>query len=310
MRSQYINKLRWLVSLKKFLLKIKKVLLFFISALILPENIFADKIPNNISGLSTIKNFLATAMQPVGNTLYIWGGGWNSEDTAASETARHIGIWPQWKEFFDSQDLNYNFLDYAISENGEAVTPIPEYLPLGLDCSGYLGWLLYNVFHNKNMEGMGYVSSYTGRTNDFVDNNWGTVIKPEDIRCFKAGDIMNKEGHVYIVIGQCDDGSVVFVHSSPPGVHICGTVTPDGNEQSEAVVLAESYMKKYYPEYDERYSRYGYVRSSDYLTQHTQLRWNTEGAMKDPDGYIEMTAEQILKNLFDEKQNENSTEKN
>lgn len=286
--------------MKKFLLKVKKVLLFSFVSLILPASVSAGRIPKSTPGFSTVKNFLATAMQPVGETLYIWGGGWNDEDTAASETARHIGVWPQWKEFFSSQDSSYDFCDYAISKDGQARTPIPEYLPLGLDCSGYRGWLLYNVFHNKDMEGIGYVFPHAVRIANFVDNNWGIVINPKDIQCFKAGDIMDKSGHVYMVVGPCSDGSVVFVHSSPPGVHICGTVTPDGNKQSKAAALAKSYMKKYYPEYDKKYSHHGYVRSRDYLTQYTQLRWNTEGTMKDPDCYTKMTAEQVLKNLFGE----------
>ncbi len=286
--------------MEKFLFKVKKVLLLSVLTFILPLKVSAENIPHCTPGLGTVKNFLATAMQPVGQTLYIWGGGWKDDGgTYASETARHIGVWPQWKEFFDSQNSSYNFLDYAISEDGESKIPIPAYRPLGLDCSGYRGWILYNVFHNKDMEGAGYVFP-SGRTAGFIDNDWGVAIKPEDIQDFKAGDIMAKPGHTYIVIGQCSDGSVVFVHSSPPGVHICGTVTPTGNEQSEAIALAANYMKKYYPEYDEKYSHHGYVRSGDYLTQYTQLRWNTDGAMKDPDGYTEMTAEQVLKDLFNE----------
>lgn len=94
------------------------------------------------------------------------------------------------------------------------------------------------------MEGIGYVFPHAGRVSNFVDNNWGIAIDPEDIKNFKAGDIMDKPGHVYMVVCPCSDGSVVFVHSSPPGVHICGTVTPDGNKQSKAVALAKNYMKK------------------------------------------------------------------
>lgn len=286
--------------MKKLMLKIKQVSLIIVFALLIPySTVLAGSIPIFTPGLCTIKNFLATAIQPVGQTLYVWGGGWNDEDTAASETARHIGVWPQWKEFFDNQDSSYNFLDYAISEDGEAKTPIPAYLPLGLDCSGYRGWILYNVFHNKDMEEAGYVFS-SGKVQNFVDNNWGTAINPEDIQDFKAGDIMAKPGHTYMVIGQCIDSSVVLVHSSPPGVHICGTVTPDGNKQSEAIALAASYMKKYYPEYDKKFSHKGYMRDSDYLTKYTQLRWDTDGAVEDPDKYTEMTVEQVLKDLFNE----------
>lgn len=287
--------------MKMLILELKKISLIFISTLLIPCSIaFADNIPVCTPGLCTIKNFLATAMQPVGQTLYMWGGGWNSEDFAAGETAMHIGIWPQWKEFFDSQDSTYNFHNYTtIDEDSDTEIPIPEFISLGLDCSGYRGWILYNVFHSQDMEGPGYVF-FAGEIQNFIDNNWGIAINSEDIKDFRAGDIMAKPGHTYMVIGQCNDGSVVFTHSSPPGVHICGTVTPDGNEQSEAVELATYYMKKYYPEYDKKFSYKGYIRDSDYLTQYTQFRWNTNDVMKDPDGYTKMTAKQILKNLFSE----------
>lgn len=287
-------------DLKSFSLKVKKLTSFLFASLILTSSVSAGKVPDYTPGLRTIKNFLATAMQPVGQTLYVWGGGWNDEDTAASKTAKHIGVWPQWKEFFDCQDKNYDFRNYAASENGEVVAPVTSYLPLGLDCSGYRGWVLYNVFHSKDMEGLGYVFPHTRRISNFVDNNWGVAIEPKDIKCFKAGDIMDKPGHVYMVVGSCSDGSIVIVHSSRQGVHLCGTVTPTGNENSQAVALAESYMKKYYPKYDEKFSHWGYMRDGDYLTQYTQLRWDTEETMKDPDCYTEMNAEQVLKNLFGE----------
>ena len=35
---------------------------------------------------STIKNFLTTALAPVGSTMYIWGGGWNKADTGQVQT--------------------------------------------------------------------------------------------------------------------------------------------------------------------------------------------------------------------------------
>lgn len=288
--------------MKNFWLKSKKSFLFSLLALVcLITGVLAVKIINCTPGLRTVKNFLATAMQPVGKTLYIWGGGWNQEDAAAGKTAKHIGVWPQWEEFFNSQNSNYNFCDYAVSKNGVAKIPIPKYIPLGLDCSGYCGWVLYNTFHNKDMEGIGYVFPHTRRISNFVSKGWGTVIAPGDIKDFRAGDIMDKQGHVYIVIGQCSDGSVVLVHSSPPGVHICGTVTPSGNADSEAVRLASHYMRTYFPEFYNKFPQYKYVREAYYLTDFKQLRWNVNGVMKDPDRYTQMSASQVLKDLFNEK---------
>lgn len=288
--------------MKNFMLKVRKsIVLFMISALFCSVSVYAESIPNYTPGLCTVKNFLSTAIQPVGTTCYIWGGGWNDEDTGAGDTSKYIGVYPMWKQFFEQQDENYDFCNYAVSESGKAVAPIPKYLPLGLDCSGYRGWALYNIFHTKSGEGDGYIFPHVRRVSHFVESGWGDSTKPEDIKDYKAGDILDTPGHVYICIGQCSDKSVVFVHSSPPGVHICGTVTPDGNEKSEAVELAKKYMTKYYPEWDKKFSHHGYMRNINYLTKYTQLRWNTSSAVKDPDNYEKMTPEEVLKDLFDEK---------
>ena len=78
-------------------------------------------------GKRTLYNLLLTAIEPLGHTMYVWGGGWNEEDTAAGEEARSIGESPRWKEFFEMQDSTYNYENtrYQIHD--------------GLDCSGYVG---------------------------------------------------------------------------------------------------------------------------------------------------------------------------
>ena len=43
-------------------------------------------------GERTLLNFLKTAMTPVGTTLYVYGGGWNWQDTAADHAASAIGV--------------------------------------------------------------------------------------------------------------------------------------------------------------------------------------------------------------------------
>ena len=53
---------------------------------------------------STLKKLLQTALQPVGSTLYVWGGGWNEADTGAGEEAVTIGVSPRWKSFFEKQN--------------------------------------------------------------------------------------------------------------------------------------------------------------------------------------------------------------
>ena len=81
---------------------------------------------------------------PIGKTMYIYGGGWNENDTGAGIEAMTLGIDPKWAEFAQKQDSSYNFKDYDYKQN-------KEYIHLGLDCSGYIGWLLYNIFRIRVM---------------------------------------------------------------------------------------------------------------------------------------------------------------
>ena len=103
-----------------------------------------------------------------------------------------------------------------------------------------------------------------------------------------------------IVIGACEDGSVVLVHASPAGVQLSGTTTPKGKKKSEAYQLAKKYMKKFYKSW---YNRYPNVsKSSAYLSHYAQMRWKTAGkniVLSDPDGYRNMSAEEVLEDLFD-----------
>lgn len=96
--------------------------------------------------------------------------------------------------------------------------------------------------------------------------------------------------------------SVVLLHSSPPGVQLAGTPGRTGKTESKAVKLATSYMKKYYPGWYKKYPNC--AKGSQYLTQYAQMRWNITGAaiMTDPDGYRNMSADKILKDLFASKE--------
>lgn len=51
----------------------------------------------------SLDRLLKNAMLPIGQTMYIWGGGWNEEDTGAGVEAVSIGVSPRWKEFADKQ---------------------------------------------------------------------------------------------------------------------------------------------------------------------------------------------------------------
>ena len=60
-------------------------------------------------------------------------------------------------------------------------------------------------------------------------------------------------------------------------------------------------MKKYYKNWYKRYSKV--ERGSSYLSHYGQMRWKTTGnniVLSDPDGYQNMSPEDILKDLFEE----------
>lgn len=47
----------------------------------------------------TLQNLLKTALMPVGIALYVYGGGWNRQDTGSGNTAMHIGLPQSWIDF-------------------------------------------------------------------------------------------------------------------------------------------------------------------------------------------------------------------
>lgn len=243
-----------------------------------------------VKGVSTIKNFLKTALAPVGSTMYVWGGGWNKADTGAGKDARTIGLSPAWRDFASGKTSSYDYKNYRYQ------------IHKGLDCSGYVGWCVYNVLNTKNNE-KGYVSSASGQAKKFSGLGFGSYRKADQITDYRAGDIMSSTcsccGHVWIAVGQCADGSVVLLHSSPSGVQLNGTVTPKGSKNSQAVRLAAKYMKKYYRSWYQRFPKMD--RGISYLTHYGQMRWKTAGknaVLSDPDGLRNMRAERVLEELF------------
>ena len=214
-------------------------------------------------GKQTLYNLLLTAKAPLGHTMYVWGGGWNEEDTAAGEEA-------------------------AEPQEGIGLT-----VHDGLDCSGYVGWVVYNVF--EKIDGNpGYVEKATGMAESFASNGWGTYIPSYHVTDWKPGDVMSMKGHVWISLGMCQDGSVVLLHASPPGVILSGTRLKGGGK-SQAIKLAEYYMQTYYPDWYERYP--DCAKENSYLTRSGQMRWNRE-TLADEEGIGEMTAEEVLELLF------------
>jgi cell wall-associated NlpC family hydrolase len=81
----------------------------------------------------TLKKFLTIAMQPVGETVYVWGGAWNEADTGSGVAALTMGVSPNWKAFFEKQDRDYDFEKTLFMIHS------------GLDCSGFLGRAFFNL---------------------------------------------------------------------------------------------------------------------------------------------------------------------
>ena len=229
----------------------------------------------------SILDFLRIAARPVGSTMYVWGGGWNEEDTGAGVEAVTLGLSPRWAEFAGLQDASYDYRNtrYQIHD--------------GLDCSGYVGWAVYNVMEKEN-GAEGFVCSSTQMAQSLADRGFGTYIPAEEMTEWLPGDVMSMQGHCWIVVGMCDDGSVLLVHSSPPGVRFCGTKLADGSD-SQAVALAEKVMQERYPEWYERYPDCG--SSAAYLEKSSAMRWS-EDVLSDSEGVRQMQPEAVLDAIF------------
>jgi len=230
---------------------------------------------------TSLFGFLQIAMQPVGKTMYVWGGGWNEEDTGAGVEAVTLGVSPAWAEFAAKQDGTYDFREtrYQIHD--------------GLDCSGYVGWAVYNVLESESGK-EGYVLSSTKMAEDFASRGLGDYIPAKEMTHWQAGDIMSMKGHVWIAVGMCEDGSVLLLHASPPGVSFCGTELADGSK-SKAVLLAEQVMQTYYPEWYVKFPEC--ARPHSYLINSSAMRWNRE-VLDDEEGLAGLSAEEVISVLY------------
>ena len=240
------------------------------------------------SGKKTIKSFLQSAMKPVGSTLYIWGGGHDAWEKGGDGV--RAGVNPNWKKFYNKQKSSYDYNNYRFKHGN------------GLDCSGFVGWTAYNAIESKSnifTTGSATTSTSTGMPAKYAGNGWGKT-NSTSAGVFTPGDVVSRSGHVWIVVGQCKDKSVVLVHSTPQaGVQIAGTPTPDGSSNSQAIKLAQSYMKKFYPDIVSKFKLSSTV-GKNYLAPINRFQWDVSGKklMKDPEGYLKKTPQQILKDIF------------
>lgn len=240
--------------------------------------------------MSSILDMLKTAAMPLGKTMYIYGGGWNEADDGAGRECLTMGLSPKWSAFANSCGADYNFRSYDYKRDKSVIH-------LGLDCSGYVGWVLFNTL--KNGSGQGYVFKSTEVVKRLSEMGLGRRIPRSEVKIHRAGDIMSSAcgccAHVYICVGECEDKSLVLLHSSPCGVQLSGTYTPKGDKNSMAAAAAESYMKRYYPKWMDRFP--DCLRDEKYLTHYEQLE-NT--FCSDNENVRNMTAEMVLELIFNE----------
>ena len=273
-----------------------------------------------VPGEKTVTNFLKNAMGPIGTTLYIYGGAWDWQDVGSSIQARTIGVPKEWVKFFNSQDVNFTYKNTDAEHSFYPFGEYNEYYYAGADCSGYVGWALYNTFNTENgLEG--YVGSARNMAKDLADAGLGEWTK--DIKTasgevdLKPGDIMSISAHhIWICLGTCDDGSILIAHCSPsdsrtnmPGagaqISAIGTST-----DCEAYKLADEYMSKYYPKWYERYPIY--LTDPDvYLDTEKgnagRFRWTANG-LSDYEGIQNMKPADVLKVLFPKNETSDNTD--
>lgn len=230
------------------------------------------------AGVPSMENLIFTALEPVGSTMYVWGGGWNEADTGAGPEALSIGCSERWAEFAATQGSDYDYHNFRYKIHD------------GLDCSGYIGWILYNLFHTENSqsESDGYVMKSTLMAKTLADYGWGELIPASEATEWKPGDICSMSGHVWLSLGTCQDGSVLLLHASPPGVRICGTASSD-DEKTDAVLLAEEWMSLCYPEW---YAKFPKCNVNDsYLTASDIMHWNSN-TLNDAGQFQAMSADE------------------
>lgn len=284
------------------------------------EERFPDYTPpvSGVPGERTLCNFLRTAMEPVGTTLYMFGGGWNWQDTGSGLLSERIGVQLDWVRFYQEHDTSYTYRD----KNGNTANPDPpnsyypyggfnQYHYAGLDCSGFVSWAVYNTLHDT--DGLpGYGGKSTQMARRFSGYGWGewthSFPTPDGTAAtaFCPGDIMSEKGHVWISLGTCADGSIVIAHSTPSyshagqpggGVQI-GAV--GSSERCQAYQLAQEYMTAYYPDWCSRY-RVTLKSPGEYLAVKAadcgRFRWSTE-FLADPEGLQSMSADDALALIF------------
>ena len=223
-----------------------------------------ELVVNPTPGERTLTNFFKTAFSAVGHALYVYGGNWDFQDVGSSNYARSIGVSDSWVEFFYEQNEYYNYKNTSAATSYYPFGAYNEYYYAGVDCSGFVGWVMYNVLNTESGH-EGYVMGSNKMAKTFAETyKLGTYTKDytaniDGAKTFKVGDIVSCSGHVWICLGVCSDGSLVIIHSTPSTskAGISGGGAQLGaigtSESCEAYLLADAYNKKYFKDWSDRY---------------------------------------------------------
>ena len=281
------------------------------------------------NGKSTIKNLITNGFNLIGRVNYIWGGGRNVVN--GKYIVDTIGIPLDWEKFSASHDYSkeYNWRKCLDSKKPCDI----DYSDLhnGLDCSGFVAWLVKNTVKDSkglsflrramNMAkfyGEGADNLGLGKYSDFgqIKNIWpGDIVSMN--RSWNREEKLESESHVYLSLGQFDDGSILLLDMSGEGtIMIRGTrsrnaiVKENVNDlSSEAIDTANYCMKTYYPDTYRDWKleeNRKYICIKDDYRLDSSMHWNTTGpdsVISDPEGYHCKSPYDVLSDLFGEKIN-------
>ena len=276
------------------------------------------------NGKSTIKNLMINGLNLIGRVNYIWGGGRN--EVNGKRIVDTVGIPLDWEKFSASHDYSkeYNWRERRDNMNPYGVNVSDRHN--GVDCSGFIAWLIKNTV--KDSKGLSFLCKAANMARFYGEgeNNLGlgkysdfekiNSIWPGDIismnRSWNDKGKLENESHVYLSLGQFNDGSVLMLDMSGEGtVMIRGTRSyvairsKNANDlSSEAIDAAKYCMKTYYPDTYRDWKleeNHKYVCNKDSYNLDSSMHWYTMGpnsVISDPEGYQGMSPYKILSSLF------------
>lgn len=261
---------------------------------------------------ATRKKLIQTALQPVGTTLYVYGGGWNLQNTGGAVETVTIGPAASWRRFFLSQNADYRYDGCYYPRDGWN-----RFHAEGLDCSGYLGWVIYNTLCTENGK-KSYVTASTGMARELARQGLGTWKQSYGgaAERFEPGDVVSLKGHVWLSLGTCTDGSVLLAHATPSesvtggmggGVQLSAINPVQATATDcEAYRLAAAYMKRHCPEWSRRYrvvlKPYAVYTAVQEGGSEGRFRWDPVHTLADPENFKDLTPERLLEQLEKEEQ--------